>query len=99
MPLYRKTTFDDWVHEGPSATDEVFQKVAQAGLELHAYPDTWESRSGVTATSSVAREVRLNFDYLRLFQAYDQLDVMNSAGIEAICRRIVLCQKGGAAEP
>ena len=96
---YRSTDFKDWPFEGPSAAAELLKNVSSAGLELHLYPGHWESRSGVSPTGAVAREVRLAFDYLRHFQAYDQLDLPNLAGIECICRRIIVCQRAVRKNP
>ncbi|CAK0811644.1 unnamed protein product [Prorocentrum cordatum] len=97
--LFREPKFPDWPFEGPSAAKEVLGDVAAAGLELHLYPTWWESKSGVNPTGSVAREVRLAFDYLRMLQAYDQTNMVSLAAVELICRRIVVCQKAVRRNP
>ncbi|CAK0829145.1 unnamed protein product, partial [Prorocentrum cordatum] len=97
--LFREPKFPDWPFEGPSAAKEVLGDVAAAGLELHLYPTWWESKSGVNPAGSVAREVRLAFDYLRMLQAYDQTNMVSLAAVELICRRIVVCQKAVRRNP
>ena len=73
--------------------------VAAAGLELHLYPTWWESKSGVNPSGSVAREVRLAFDYLRAMQSYDQLNMQALASVELICSRIIVCQRAVRRNP
>eukprot|EP00973_Karenia_brevis_P027619 3806799-Karenia_brevis.AAC.1 len=43
-------------------------------------------RSGINEKAAVAREHRLLCSVLRLFQSYDQLNLVNSAGGEYIVR-------------
>ncbi|CAK0901720.1 unnamed protein product [Prorocentrum cordatum] len=97
--MFKVPKFEDWPFDGPSAADEVLSEVAKAGLELHLYPTWWESKSGVNPQSSVAREVRLCFDYLRCFQSYDQLNLPALSGVELICRRVIVCQRAVKRNP
>ncbi|CAK0803468.1 unnamed protein product, partial [Prorocentrum cordatum] len=97
--MFKVAKFEDWPFDGPSAADEVLSEVAKAGLELHLYPTWWESKSGVNPQSSVAREVRLCFDYLRCFQSHDQLNLPALSGVESICRRVIVCQQAVERNP
>ncbi|CAK0870840.1 unnamed protein product, partial [Prorocentrum cordatum] len=91
--------FADWPFEGPSTARELMADVAVAGLELHLCPTWWESKSGVNPSGSVAREVRLAFDYLRAMQSHDQLNMQALASVELICRRIIVCQRAVRLNP
>ncbi|CAK0862617.1 unnamed protein product, partial [Prorocentrum cordatum] len=91
--------FADWPFEGPSAARELITDVAAAGLELHLYPTWWESRGGVKSQGSVAREVRLGFDYLRIMQSYDQLNLQALASAELRCRRVIVRQRAARRNP
>ena len=49
--------------------------------------------------SAVAHEHRLGFDYLQLLVCFDQLDASNIAGLEALCRRMLIIQKAVRRNP
>ncbi|CAK0850708.1 unnamed protein product [Prorocentrum cordatum] len=97
--LFKVPRFEDWPFDGPSVADEVLTEVTKAGLELQLYPTWWESKSGVNPQSSVAREVRLCFDYLRCFQSHDQLNLPALWGVDLICRRVIVCQRAVRRSP
>ena len=99
LNMSKRTVQSDNPFSGPSAASEVFQAVNAAGMELHLFPAHWEIKGGIKPTSGIAREHRLLFDILRLFQTYDQFNLLNSAGVEAACRRIIIIQRAVRKNP
>ena len=100
LGLYRQNKFEDWPFRGDArAAKELLDAVSQSGQELNQYHAYWQQRSGVAVNSAVAHEHRLGFDYLQLFLCFDQLDASNVAGLEALCRRLLIIQKAVRRNP
>ena len=81
------------------AAREVFDGVRASGRELTQFHAFWVSKSGVNPRSNVAIEHSLIFDYLQLLMCYDMLDCGNLAGVELMCRRVLLIEKAVRRSP
>ena len=64
--------------------------IRAAGLEILYFHGAWVTRSGVSPTSAVCIEHRALLQILGLLVSFDQLDVMNVAGVEMLSRRILI---------
>ena len=101
MASYRPTAFKDWPFpsNSPSAVQELFPAVQKAGCEIAQYHQFWQPRSGVTISASIAYTHKNLFSALSLFQSYDQIDCYNSAGVEFLCRWILMTQQAVRRSP
>jgi len=90
---YRETPFDDWPFRGARATRELLDSVAADGFELGSFHAAWVQRCGASPHAAVVHEHRVGFDYLQLFMSYDQCDLTNLAGVEALSRRLLIIEK------
>ena len=90
---YREAPFADWPFRGTRATRELLDSVAAGGYELGSFHAAWVQRCGASQSAAVVHEHRIGFDYLQLFMSYDQCDLTNLAGIEALSRRLLIIEK------
>ena len=67
--------------------------MAASGYELGSFHAAWVQRCGASQSAAVVHEHRIGFDYLQLFMSYDQCDLTNLAGIEALSRRFLIIEK------
>ena len=67
--------------------------VAAGGYELGSFHAAWVQRCGASQSAAVVHEHRIGFDYLQLFMSYDQCDLTNLAGIEALSSRFLIIEK------
>ena len=76
----------DWPWRGPSASSEVFGGIRSSGHEIGAYHDFYLSSSGLGPDHPVAHKHNDMCAVLHHLTSYDQLNGLQSSGIECLCR-------------
>lgn len=92
FPLFKESTFSDWVFTGPRAVKEFLGSIYESGTDLGGYHLQWVKNSNVNPHSSVCHEHRNLMESLRLAVTRDQLDVTCLMSMELLVRRVILLE-------
>ena len=91
--------FDDWPLDNVRSTRYAMKERRRANTDWMQSSSTWIRNSGIRATDRACHEHKVISRALTLFQSYDQLCMVNSAGVELLVKRLMLIENAYRGRP
>ena len=99
VAMTSNTNFDDWPLEGPRSSLWLRRELRKQGLTFLRRRQNWSVKSGIRDGDRAIHEQGSICRALHYMMTYDQLNLGNLAGVEALAKRMMLLEEAYRGRP